>query len=392
MPRQSKPWFWKARNAYYVQINGKQIRLSEDKKEADREFYRIMAAEGKLGPKQREQVTVADACEALIAASQHLRPNTLLAYQENLGALAGRFGGRRLDSIGPAEIVKWILTLTLKRNGQPLSDSSRSLQFAYVKLLCNWAKDTGLIDANQFARVKNPWKVAKRASPMREEDYEKVMSLPRVSPRFKEVVEFVWRTGIRPGELAILSARHLDARLAIARFQPSEHKTGTKTNLAREVFIPEDLWERLQRYAQIHKKGPLLRRKNGNPWTRRDITNTWGKLKVRHGLACCLYQARHRFATSLLDSGVPLARVAVMMGHTNPNVLLNTYYHPEAKQMAADVSADSKVESERNRRMNEACAKIQAELDETPGGHKRAADRERQQKRRAKLKSEASET
>jgi hypothetical protein len=51
MPRSPKPWYWKARGAWYIQINGKQIRLAEDKKQAEQEWYRIMAAEGRLEQK-----------------------------------------------------------------------------------------------------------------------------------------------------------------------------------------------------------------------------------------------------------------------------------------------------------------------------------------------------
>ncbi|MEW4568521.1 hypothetical protein AB1L88_11715 [Tautonia sp. JC769] len=49
MPREPKPWLWKARKAYYAQIAGVQVRLcSQDqgKAEAQRELYRRLADRG----------------------------------------------------------------------------------------------------------------------------------------------------------------------------------------------------------------------------------------------------------------------------------------------------------------------------------------------------------
>ena len=43
MPRPPRPWYWKAKKAYYVTVNGQRHRLSKDKKEATELFYRMMA-------------------------------------------------------------------------------------------------------------------------------------------------------------------------------------------------------------------------------------------------------------------------------------------------------------------------------------------------------------
>jgi integrase/recombinase XerC len=383
MPRQPKPWYWKARGAWYVQIKGKQVRLHERKAEADREFYRLMAAEGRLESRQAQRMTVADACEAMIASVQYRRPATIRVYVEKLGAFAEAFGTRRLDSIQPAEVIQWAGSYEGSgRLGRPLSESTRAVYFRFVKQLYRWCRDTGLVGVDPFARVPNPWRVQKRNEPMGEDEYEKIMMM-RLSTQFKEIVEFVWRTGIRPGELAILTAKHLDSRLPIARFQPTEHKTGTRTGLQREVYFPADLWGRLKAKAEVHRQGPLFRKANGTPWTSREISNTFGRVRRRHGLRCVLYQARHRWATTLLDSGIPAARVAKMAGHVRPDVLLTTYYHPEAEQMSADIDAMGEDEA--------ALARKIAEMQEAREAARREALRKckmmSERRRRARLKA-----
>jgi integrase len=386
MARQPKPWFWQARNAWYVQVGGKQVKLHEEKKEADREFYRIMAAEGRLDPRQRQHMSVADACEALIANSQHLRAATFRLYTEKLGSFAGQFGGRRLDSVQPQEVIRWIRSYQGTRpERKPYGEASRCLLFRYIKSFYKWARETGLIELDPFVRVPNPWRVMARDRGMTDHEYELVMMAPRLSPNFKELVEFIWNTGIRPGELVSLSARHMDAKRPIARFQPAEHKTGTKTGRQREIHFPADLWKRLQGYAEIHRKGPLLRKANGNPWTSKEVSCAWYRFAKTHGIECVLYQARHRFLTTLGESGVPLGRVAAIAGHSSVDVLLSTYYHPESQQMGEDVDAAGRAEPDRMARIAE---KIAAKKEQSKA-RKRQLGTEWARRFRARTKGEA---
>jgi hypothetical protein len=41
--RPAKPWFWEARECWYVNIDGKRVRLSPDKEKALRRFHELMA-------------------------------------------------------------------------------------------------------------------------------------------------------------------------------------------------------------------------------------------------------------------------------------------------------------------------------------------------------------
>lgn len=356
MPRTPKPWYWKARAAWYVQVNGKHVRLAEDKRQADREFYRLMAADGKLDSKQRVRITVDDACEARIEQAQVYRASTRRHYTEKYQAFADAFRGRLLATVTCQEVTRWITGYKGAEGPRPYGDASRHLQFKYVKSLFQWARDSGLLEHNEFARAVNPWRVTPRDRPMSPEEYEAVMLRKGVSKEFLEVVELIWRTGIRPGEVATLSAKHLDARLPVARLQPTEHKTGRRTGLQREIFFPPDLWEKMQAYAQQHKTGPIIRRRNGKPWVATAISVYFSRLKRAMGLECVLYQARHRFFTALIeDGGVPAARAAKIGGHNDPHTLMKHYYHPDTIQMAADVAAGSDKEQAR---MDDIASKI----------------------------------
>jgi integrase len=387
MARRPKPWFNARLKAWYVQLNGKQIRLHEKEKEANREFHRIMAAGGRLERRELSAMTVADACEAMLAGSQHLRATTLHNHEAKLGAIAGQFGSRKLESITPAEAINWVRNYVSTNKRRTIGDSTRSLLFRYVLQLFRWARDTGWIEINQFARTPNPWHIAKRDAVMTEAEFEAIMST-KADPAFKQVVEFIWVTGIRPGELAILSARHLDARMKAAKFQPSEHKTGTKTNLQRVVYFPEDLWGVLMRYADTYKQGPLIRKRNGTEWTAKQITHTFSRLKKQHGFTCVLYQARHRFATNMLERGVPSAQVASMLGHSgDASILQSTYWHPDARKMAADVNAAGVADTAQIGQIKAKIAAVRGEQKAEALNKKRHRKKMNQRRARQKKKS-----
>jgi integrase len=335
MARTPKPWFWEKRKAWYTRIEGKTIRLHEDEAKARKEFYRVMAAEGQLDERQRGRMTVADATEAYIAQAQHHRESTRRMYAYNLTPWAVKFAKRRLDSIKHEEVIAFVATYQgTGYKGKTFGDASRYMMFRYIKSLFKWAKDIGTLERNQMHGKTCPWKVMARERVMTAEEYATLMG-SKANARFKEVVEFLWKTGARPGEIACIQARHLDKHSTIVRLQPTEHKTGTKTGLQREIILPVELMDRLRAYAVERPKGRLLVRKNGKPWNQDRISDTFGYWKRRLGLApdCVAYLARHAFGTRAIDAGSSIATVAKMLGHNDTGTLMKHYFHPDKQAM-----------------------------------------------------------
>lgn len=342
--RQPKPWFWKARNAWYVTLRGKQIKLGATEKEAYQTFYGLMAEEGRLTPKQSSRITVADACNAIVGANAHAKPSTRRLYRDMLGPFAAAFKTRLLASMTADEVIRFVRSYQgTGYKGKLFGDSTRALMFRYIKTMFRWARETGIIQVNPLAGTRNPWKIRARTELLTEEDYLKIQGDRKLNDRAKEAIEVMYRTGMRPGEAVVMSARHLDARLPIARFQPTEHKTGTKTGLQREVYFPPDLMERMRKYAEIRPRGPLLRNKKGEPWTVDSISSAFKRSKRRLGLdgELVLYTTRHGFITKLLEQGSPLARVTKSAGHANPDAIMRFYYHPDTHAMLEDVAKAS---------------------------------------------------
>lgn len=351
-----KPWYWTARKAWYVQLNGKQKKLHKDEKEANKEFYRIMASEGRLDEKDARGIRVADAVEAMLASVDHHRESTRRLYGYNLAPLAVRFAGRRLDSMKFDECSRFVREFA-GRGTRQFGEASRYLMMRYIKTFFRWARDSGLIQLNPLHGKDNPWKSLARPRVMAETEYLAIMSDRKLNDQFKEVMEFLWRTGARPGEIACICARHLDAKLPIVRLQPTEHKTGTKTGLQREIMMPPDLMDRLRSYAVERPKGTLLRNRKGNAWTQCLISDCFHRVKVRLGMPdLVIYMARHAFITRLLDGGKSPAIVAKLAGHTHAETIQKVYYHPDTKAMMDMVAEDSEGQQEELQTIREGVA------------------------------------
>lgn len=342
--KQPKPWFWKARKAWYVQLDNKQVRLHENEKEANAAYFRLMASSGRGVELKAGRLTVEGAVESCIMGAEHHRPNTVRLYRDMLGPFAGHFQSKRLTDITSNDVIRFVSTYqgTGYRN-RTIGDSTRALMFRFIKTLFRWCRDTGLIQINPLHSTDNPWRVTIRTRLMTEKEYMAIMSDPQVSSPGKEVLEFLWRTGCRPGEIVRVEARHLDANNPIVRLQPTEHKTGTKTGLQREIFIPPDLMLKLRAYAADRPRGSLLRNSKGAPWTSGSISEWFSRARDKLGLPedLVLYLSRHAFATRLISQGNPIALVAKLAGHTDAQTIQRVYYHPDTGAMAGIVGVDS---------------------------------------------------
>lgn len=340
-----KPFWREARGCYYVEIDGQQHKLSPTKTVAMEMYYHLMATHGRRDNPTIAKITVAQAIERIIRerAATH-RKNTIRAYVHNLTPIGDAFGERRLGDLQPDEILRFIRGYTGRhwRNGT-FNDASRWLMFRFVKTLYRWGRDTGLIDFNPIHGIKNPWIVTPRTRVMTVEEYERIMGDRKTNERFKEVLEFLWRTGARPGEIACMQARHLDARRNIVRLQPTEYKTGSRTGLQREIVLPDDLMARLRGYAALRPQGELLRNRADKPWNQRRIALAFRDIRIRlempEGLV--IYMARHSFVTRKLDETNNMALVAKLVGHTDTTTIQRVYYHPDLDDMDKIVNSNA---------------------------------------------------
>jgi integrase len=165
-------------------------------------------------------------------------------------------------------------------------------------------------------------------------------------------------TGVRRGELLALRWQDVDfqrgiihIRQTLARVRvhdPHEHSKKTrlifqepKTDQSRRTIpIPADILEELQRHKRRQAQERLLLGQayedhglvfcaaNGKPLDPVDFYRRFVRLLLRAGLpARRFHDARHTFATLMLELGESPKTVQTMLGHTTITMTLDIYSH-----------------------------------------------------------------
>lgn len=172
--------------------------------------------------------------------------------------------------------------------------------------------------------------------------------------------------GTRRGELAGLRWERVDLEaatiiVACARVRTSAGPIdkSTKTDAVRTVPLNATAVaalrahraaqneERLAAGTRYCKEDYVFANPLGKPWHPTSITNAFGRLARIAGIPPSrLHDLRHTAATWLLRSGVDVATVAAILGHSVVSTTLNTYAHVLP---GADVSAVATIDAQLGR-------------------------------------------
>lgn len=371
MARRPKPWFWKARGAWYVTIGGERHPLGEDKSEAYDRFYALM--------RQPQQCKVrTDSLAAIVDAflewvSQNRSPETYEWYRYRLQRFIEHHPDLRAADLRPHHVETWVA-------GYQIGVNSRRNYLRSVKRCLKWATSQGYLDRSPIANLELPSQ-QRREVLFNQEEYETLLKYSR-NAALTDLLTVTWETGCRPQESLQVGARHVDLENQRWVFSRTESKM---KRIVRVVYLTDTALAITRRRMLAHPEGPLFRNSSGKPWTT-DAVNcaftaiqtrmgkdemkrlgeeisekniaqkmrTLADTKVRNGrvvpktkaeLRCeaknkltkkraaelaprySLYALRHSWATNALQRGVDPLTVAILMGHEDPSTLAKVYQH-----------------------------------------------------------------
>jgi integrase len=328
--RQPKPHFKKSHKAWYVNLNGKQVRLAseeEGKERAMEVYYQVMA--GRLPPQQ-------DQCAATILYR-------FLQHHENSPASTRRFYSRPvrsfIDFIGPAlrvsdvqvyHVENWLneyhrvkKTKGGKPTGKETSSTYRHNLVRAVKSGFQWAEDKGYIAKSPVRKVKVPPQYSRGDDAYLEpEQWAKVLTCEDTS--LLELLVVMYETGCRPQEARRVASHHYDRAAKCWEFPVVESKGKREKRI---VLLSDRAFEICQRLALKHPDGPIFRNHRGKPWTATSLDRECAKLSGKLGFRVTPYMIRHTFATRKIIEGVDLVTIATLMGHVDLKMLMRIYQH-----------------------------------------------------------------
>jgi integrase len=270
MPHYPKPFFKKARNCWYVEIDRRQVKLGPDRDEAFRTYHQLMAE-----PKKQQVAggSLAAIVDAFLEWSQQNRsPDTYEWYRYRLERFVRQYPDLRVTELRPYHVETWAA-------GYNLSRTSRRNYLRSVKRCLKWARRQGYIDIDPIADLEVP-SGERREVVVTPDDFEHILRLAR-SPDFCDLLIVTWETGCRPQESLRVEARHVDLENQRWVFPRSESKM---KRISRVVYMTERSMEIIRRLVAAYPSGPLFRNKNGKGWTTEAVNCAFSYIQARMGV------------------------------------------------------------------------------------------------------------
>jgi integrase len=315
MPRFPKPWFRKERQAWFVQVDGRQINLGPDRESALKRYHALMNEPKR--PRVSAESVVALCDLFLDWCEKHRSPATYEWYRDRLQAFAKTIpADLKAAMLRPFHVQAWIDSQAQWSNGSK-RNGCRAVQRAM-----HWAEQQGYLDRSPIAHLEKP-PAGRREQVATAEEYRALLSLTR-DREFRELLTAAWETGARPQEILHVEARHVDLQNARWVFPPAESKM---KRFPRIVYLTDEALSITKRLLLKHPQGRLFRNTCGRPWTTDAVNCRFTTVEKKLGTRYCLYVFRHSWATRALERGVDPLTVAILMGHADPSMLAKTYQH-----------------------------------------------------------------
>jgi integrase len=329
-----KPW-WRATNrAWYVTLDGRQIKLCDapnkrdliGKEMARTELARIIATQQGAGD---DPQIGALALRFLQWNRQHRADATLAWYRDFLQDLIDYLPVTRVSELRPFHITQWV------DSHATWGGSSRRGAVVAVKRLFSWAVAEGRLSHHPLAHLKRP-RSPRRDTLISVDTHHQL--LEHSAPAFAAVLQAMWEMGCRPIEIRTVEVSNVRMDLPAWVF-PVGHianKTGAHTDRPRVTYLTPAIQEMTRSRMQQYPAGPLFRNTRGQPWTTRSLCLYMGRLRAKLNLpdGVCLYAYRHTYATESVAGGTDVAMVAEMLGHTDLAMFAKHYGHLNQRSAA----------------------------------------------------------
>lgn len=276
------------------------------------------------------------------AIKRKASPNTIDAFERRLKSLPDDLLGMAVTDIDIPVIKQFIMAL---------DDAGNSLNTVRCKLgLIRQALDEAVLDGLMTSNPARNIPITRYIAPKQESDSEEDDGLPDpfnlqekekiiAACRLEEhanIIEFMFETGMRPGEVIALQWDHIDWMQKFVKVSKSMARNGIvkspKTKAGnRRVDLSEAALAAVQRqrkYTEFLGKFVFLDPGTNEHWKRSTeiMQKAWRpalkRAKVRYRK---VYNTRHTFATMHISQGANLWWIAKQMGHRSPDMLFKHY-------------------------------------------------------------------
>lgn len=335
--------FWRSQTQYwYLEIDGKQIRLS---KLGDRD------PDG--GTRKAPPPSVQTAWHTLmrqgVPSEMHL--GDLIA--RFLAALPDgdnkdnsrrqlsrfeRFVGReaKVSQLKPIKLTEYI------QKHPKWKPSSVRTFVNRVHACINWGVRQGLIDKNPISSTpgyKREGRYERRKGVISEADRRTAEE--HAGPVFRPVLVVLRETGARPSEVCRARVEKVDLEGSFLLVpNKTAHQTG---NPERKIYLSPEAKKTVEACVGKRTEGFVFLNAFGKPWNCQSLKKRWEALREATGVKGSLRSYRRTFISSAInEANINPAIVASLVGHVGLEIIMKHYYEQDPKALLKAVEAITK--------------------------------------------------
>ncbi|MFD6248537.1 tyrosine-type recombinase/integrase [Streptomyces roseolus] len=256
--------------------------------------------------------------------------------------LVPMLGSKRLESLGVADVRRFLVQLEKKTSAATAKESHRVLRTALTA-----ACREELVSRNVATLVEPPTVAARELSPWSLDETLDFLTAARKDPLYAAFVLAI-ALGFRRGEVVGLRWENVDLdkreirvrtqrqRVAGEVYEDDPKGRRRKQTLPLPTICVAPLrWQRLKQAAARERAGEkwaetgyVFTTRTGQPIEPRNLYRSFTRVAKNAGLRVVrLHDARHGTATLLTAAGVPPRVVMEILGHSQIAVTMNVYTH-----------------------------------------------------------------
>ena len=257
--------------------------------------------------------------------SQEFAPSTLKTYMSyTRNHYVPSFKGMDVRDIGDEDINKFSSDLRKKRLGIRMRRNIiNTLHVFFV-----WMRSEGIINKELpfFPTIKGNDSRVKVALELEDQ----MEALDRIPEIHRDIFEFAFETGVRPGELAAIKVKDVDLKKGIVLIQRTYSACRLKECPKEELKKPIPLSDKASELAEKHLQGKFpesflfINPNTGRGYTTNNLGKIWRQYS---GVSVTFYEAsRHSFCTQVIEAGATEFEAQALMRHADPRST-RVYFH-----------------------------------------------------------------
>lgn len=257
-------------------------------------------------------------------AERDLSPHTVAAYESDLRQFAGwlaRGGITAVEEIDRRRLRRYVAYLSERRYAR----RSVARKLSAVRSLFHWAVARGIVSSSPADDLRAPKLDRPLPKVLRVEDATSLCETPPdddpVGVRDRAIIEILYGSGLRVGELCALDLEDVDLRRGEMRItgkgrkermipltEPARAALNEYVHEARRYFLEKSTEVGAQPAVLLNHRGRRL-----NPRSVRTLLARYLRAEGRPEVGP--HALRHSFATHMLDNGADLRSVQELLGH-----------------------------------------------------------------------------